>query len=93
MLANVGRLPERREAHASHSWGNPEAKPQSRATVRSRVAVMTLDGGESGGNPALSADAVAFCLHVFMYLAGRGRSLDLVRWWLLRVVRFHRRSV
>lgn len=25
MLANVVRLPERREANASHSWGNPEA--------------------------------------------------------------------
>ncbi len=78
MLANVGRLPERREAHASHSWGNPEAKPQSRATVRSRVAVMTLDGGESGGHPGLSADAMAFCLRVFMHLASCGRRLDFV---------------
>ena len=69
MLANVRRLPERREAHASHSWGNPEAKPRSRATVRSRVAVMTLDGGESGGNRTLSTDAVTFCLRVFMCLA------------------------
>jgi hypothetical protein len=25
------------------------------------VAVMPLDGGQSGGNPALSADAEAFC--------------------------------
>ena len=34
MLANVLRLPKRREAHAFHSWGNSEAKPQSRATVK-----------------------------------------------------------
>lgn len=49
ILANVRRLPERREAHASSSWDNPEAKPQSRATVRSRVAVITLDGDASEG--------------------------------------------
>jgi hypothetical protein len=72
MLANVWRLVERREAHGSRSWDNPEAKRQSRATVRSRVAVMTLDGGESGGNPALSADAAAFCLGALMHLASRG---------------------
>ena len=69
MLANVGLLLERREAHGSRSWNNPEAKPQSRATVRSRAAVMTLDSGESEGNPGLSADAVAFCLYVLMCLA------------------------
>ncbi len=34
MLANVPRLLERREAHATHSCGHPEAKPQSRATVK-----------------------------------------------------------
>jgi hypothetical protein len=62
MLANVRRLVERREAHASHSWDNPEAKLQSRATVRSGAAGVTLDGAESGGNPALSADPVAFCM-------------------------------
>jgi hypothetical protein len=50
MLANVRRLPKRREAQASHSWDNPEAKPQSRATVRSRAAGLTLDGGECGGS-------------------------------------------
>ena len=33
MLANVRLLFERREVHASHSWDNPEAKPQSRATA------------------------------------------------------------
>jgi hypothetical protein len=49
--------------------GNPEAKPQSRATVGSRAADLTLDGGESGGNPTLSADAMTFCLDVFMRLA------------------------
>ncbi len=43
---------------------NPEAKPQSMVTVGSRAAGVTLDGGESGGNPALSADAVAFCVRV-----------------------------
>jgi hypothetical protein len=40
--------------------GNPEAKPESRATGRSREAGLTLDGGENGGNSGLSADAVAF---------------------------------
>ena len=50
---------ERREAHASHGWDNPEAKSRSRATVGSRVAGLTLDGGENGGNRGLSADAVA----------------------------------
>ena len=79
MLANVQRLVERREAHASHSWGKPEAKPRSRATVRSRAAGVTLDGGKSGGNPALSADAVAFCRRVLTHLALCGRPLDLAR--------------
>ncbi len=69
MIANVRRLVERREAHASHGWGNPEAKLRSRATVRSRTAGVTLDGGESDGNPALSADAVAFCLRMLVSLA------------------------
>ncbi len=72
MLADVVPPPERREAHASPSWGNPEAKPQSRATVRSSVAIMTLDWGESRGNPAPSALAVAFCLRVFMRLVSYG---------------------
>lgn len=44
MLANVRRLPERREAHASHSWGDPEAKLESGANVRSGAAV-TFDVG------------------------------------------------
>jgi len=72
MLANVRRLAERREAHASHSWGNPEAKPRSRATVRSRAAGMTLDGGENGGNPVLSADAVTICPRMLVPLASCG---------------------
>jgi len=55
---------------------NPEAKPQSMVTVGSRAAGVTLDGGKSGGNPALSADAVALCLRVFMHLAWRGWRLD-----------------
>src|SRR6266850_1812766 len=50
-LANVQRLAERVQAHASRSWDNPDG---------SRGAIMTLDG-ESGGNPTLSADAEAFC--------------------------------
>src|SRR3989442_5176738 len=73
----LGQL-SRRKAHASHNWGNPEAKPRSRATVGSRAAGLTLDGGESGGNPALSADAVALCLRVFMHLASRGWRPDLL---------------
>jgi hypothetical protein len=52
--------------------GNPETKPQSRATVGSRAAGLPLDGGASGGNPGLSADAVTFCLRVLMYLASCG---------------------
>ncbi len=70
MLANVRRLSDRRKAHASHLTaerpmplivrGNPEAKPESRTTVGSREAGLTLDGGENGGNSGLSADAVAF---------------------------------
>jgi hypothetical protein len=47
---------------------NPEAKPQSRATVGSRGAGLPLDGGGSGGNPGLSADAVTHLLDVFVEL-------------------------
>jgi hypothetical protein len=72
MFANVRRLAERREAHASRSCGHREAKPQSRATVRSPAAGLTLDGGESEGNPALSADAVTFCLRMLVHLASCG---------------------
>jgi hypothetical protein len=79
MLANVQRMPERREAQASHRWGKPEAKARSMATVSSRAAGVTLDGGESGGEGALSADAVALRLPVLMHLASCGRRLDLVR--------------
>jgi hypothetical protein len=57
---------------------NPEAKLRSRATVGSRVAGLPLDGGGSGGNPGLSADAVAHLLYVFLYLASRGSRLDLL---------------
>jgi hypothetical protein len=56
MLANVRRLLERREAHTSHSWGNPEAKTRSRATVGSRVAGFTLDGEENEGGPTHDAE-------------------------------------
>jgi hypothetical protein len=55
-----------------------EAQTRSRATTGSRVAVMTLDGGESGGK-ALSADAMTFGLRVRLFLALCGRSLDIVR--------------
>ncbi len=79
ILANDRRLLELREAHVSHSWGNPEAKLQSRATVRSRVAVTTLDGGESGGKRVLSADAAALRLRMFTLLASGGRRRDRVR--------------
>ena len=58
--------------------GNPEAKPRSRATVGSRAAGLTLDGGESGGSPVLSADAVTHFLYVFLHLASRGWRLDLL---------------
>lgn len=57
---------------------NPEAKPQSRATVGSRGAGLPLDGGGSGGNPGLSADAVTHLLDVFLCLASRGWRLDLL---------------
>jgi hypothetical protein len=57
--------------------GNAEAKPESRATVGSRATGLTLDGGESGGNPGLSADVVTLSLRVFMHLASRGWRLDL----------------
>jgi hypothetical protein len=40
---------------------NPEAKPRSRATVRSRGAGLPLDGGGSGGNRRLSGNAVVYC--------------------------------
>jgi hypothetical protein len=67
-LAKVRRLSERGEAQASHSQGIPTAKRRSRANVRSRVAVMTLDGSKGGGNRGLSADALTFCLRVLMHL-------------------------
>jgi hypothetical protein len=57
---------------------NPEAKPQSMVTVGSRAAGVTLDGGKSGGNPALSADAVALWPRAFMHLASLGWRLDLL---------------
>ena len=57
---------------------NPEAKPQSRATVGGRGAGLPLDGGGSGGNPGLSADAVTHLVDVFLYLASRGWRLDLL---------------
>ena len=72
MIANVRRLAERREAHASRSCGHPEAKRQSRATVRSRAAGVTLDGGESEGNRALPADAVTFRLRMLVHLTSCG---------------------
>ena len=78
MLAIVRRLVEQRETHASHSWWNPEAKPQSGATVRSRMTVIPLDWDESRGNPAPSANVVSFCLPVFMHLAPCGRRIDFV---------------
>jgi hypothetical protein len=53
---------------------------------------VTIDGGEIGGNTALSADAVAFCVRVFMHLAPRGRRLDLARWGYGFAARFHRGS-
>jgi hypothetical protein len=39
---------------------------------------LALDGGGSGGNPGLSADAVTHLLDVFLYLASRGWRLDLL---------------
>jgi hypothetical protein len=69
MLVNARWLIECREAHASHGRDTSEAWTRSRATIGSRAAGLTLDGGESAGNPALSADAVAFCLRVFLRLA------------------------
>jgi hypothetical protein len=87
------KLPDRREALRLSWLGNPAAKPRSRATVRSRVAIVTLDGRESGGNRTLSADAVAFCLRVFLHLAPCERRLDLTRWGYGCTARFHRRSV
>jgi hypothetical protein len=39
---------------------------------------LPLDGGGSGGNPGLSADAVTHLLYVFLYLASRGWRLDLL---------------
>lgn len=38
----------------------------------SLAAGVTLNGGESGGNPALSADAVAFCLRMLVSLPSCG---------------------
>src|SRR6266478_2068661 len=40
----------RREAHASHGRIFPATKPQSRATIGSRVSGPPLDDGESEGN-------------------------------------------
>ncbi len=57
---------------------NPEAKPQSRATAGRRGAGLPLDGGGSGGNPGLSADAVTHFLYVSLYLASRGWRLNLL---------------
>jgi hypothetical protein len=54
---------------------------------------VTIDGGEIGWNTALSADAVAFCVRVFMHLAPRGRRLDLARWGYGFAARFHRGSM
>jgi len=69
-----------REARASHRQNLPGAKRQSRATVRSSAAVVTLDGGGSGGNRILSTDTVTPRLRVFMRLPSYGRLLDLMRW-------------
>ena len=57
---------------------NPEAKPRSRVTVGSRGAGLPLDGGGSGGNRGLSADAVSHFLYVFLYLGSRGWRLNLL---------------
>ena len=54
---------------------------------------MTLGGDKSGGNPALSADAVAFCLRMLVALAPSGRRLDLARWGYGFTARFDCRSV
>jgi hypothetical protein len=78
MLVNVLWLIERNEAHAFMAEENPEAKARSWATVGSRVAGLPLDGGGSGGNLGLSADAVTHLLYVFLYLASRGWRLDLL---------------
>jgi hypothetical protein len=78
MLVNVVRLLERTEAHASHGGDTFEAETQSRATVGSRGAGLPLDGGGSGGNRGLSADAVTDFLHVFLRLASRGWQLNLL---------------
>jgi hypothetical protein len=37
-----------------------------------RAAGVTLDGGKSVENPALSADAVTFCLRMLVRLASYG---------------------
>lgn len=57
---------------------NPEAKPRSRVTVGSRGAGLPLDGGRSGGNRRLSANAVAYILNLFLHLASYGWRLDLL---------------
>src|SRR5438309_8720567 len=41
----------------------------------SRVPVMTLDGGESGGKRALPNDAVLLSMRVFVHFASCGRRL------------------
>jgi hypothetical protein len=76
MLVNVLWLIERREAMPLMAEENPEAKPRSRATLRSRVAVMALDGGESGEKRALSAYAVACAAraHAFGFVRTTARS-------------------
>ncbi|SRR6266576_6734468 len=38
MVTNVWRLPERREADASYSWGNPVARTQSRTSQVGRAS-------------------------------------------------------
>jgi|GEM_PF-4043942 len=80
MLVNTLWLIERREAHASHGWDTSEAWTRSRATIGSRAARLTLDGGERAeGIGGLSADAVTLSLRMFMHLASRGWRLDLLR--------------
>jgi len=50
VLVNAMWPIECREAHASHGWDSSEAWTRSGATVGSRAAGVTLDGGENGGN-------------------------------------------
>ena len=71
-ISNVSLSPSSASIFTDGSSTTFDAKPQSRATVGSRAAGLTLDGGESGGNRDLSADAVAFCLRVLLHLASCG---------------------